>query len=329
MEDQIWNSIIKRLTAQETEDSKSMLDQWLNADAENQKLFQQAATLWQMTDLLPLINNENQQETVKPEVSTRYLTRISRYAIAASILVASMLSVYYFTRSKETETSPLTTYKVYKAENGKVMKLVLPDSSQVYLNSGSELSYPSDFKSGNIRLVKLIGEAFFDVTHNEKQAFVVESRNLKTTVYGTSFNVSAYPDKTHSAVVVKTGKVGVNLLGDSLSKANFLLPGNRLVYHHKTGKIEKDQVHIAEISNWLNGDLIFDQTPLNEVFVMLERKFDVTFNYDPQTFQDCQLTARFPNQQLDIVLKTIALTLDFKYKQQGRTIEIMGGKPCK
>lgn len=330
MEDQIWNYIIKRLTGVETDESKLFLDQWLSASEENKKLYNEALQLWEWSGSLPKARvNEDENILVHPAVAQskrKSFKGFIKYGVAASLAVFTSLSVYYLSKSEVEDTE--IAYTIHKAMNGKVMKLTLPDSSTVWLNAGSEVIYPKDFHTRKTRAIQLIGEAFFEVTHNEKQPFVVESGNLKTIVYGTSFNVSSYNGDRQSSVTVKTGKVGVLLKEDSLSKPTMLLPGNRLVYHRDNGKIEKTNIYTEEVANWINGGLVFEQANPQEVFATLERKFDVEFKFNEADFKDCKITAKFPNQSLETILTTLSASLQIKFKEDGKTITVKGGQSC-
>jgi len=333
MEDQIWNYIIKRLTGVETEDSKLFLDQWLVLSEENVKLYNEVVQLWKLTgDAHKTSLEENGSILVHPAVEhnkRKTFKGIIKYGVAASLAVFTSLSVYYLSKSKSQVDDVEIAYTVHKAVYGKVMKVTLPDSSIVWLNAGSEVIYPKDFHARKVRFIQLVGEAFFEVTHNEKQPFVVESGSLKTIVYGTSFNISSYQDHKQSSVTVKTGKVGVLRKEDLLSKPTMLLPGNRLVYHRDNGKLEKSNVYSEDVANWITGGLAFDQATPEEVFATLKRKFDVEFNLKGSDFEGCKLTAKFPNQSLETILNTLSASLQIKFKENGKTIEVKGGQSCK
>lgn len=333
MEDQIWNNIIKRLTGVETEESKLFLDQWLNENQKNTKLYHEAEQLWKLTGLLPKAKKQTDDNIlVHPALvqnKRKSSKGIIKYGIAASLAVVTSLTVYYLSKSNLQHTEAEIGYTVHKADYGKVMKVTLPDSSAIWLNAGSEVSYPKDFHTRKIRAIQLIGEAFFEVTHNQKQPFVVESGKLKAIVYGTSFNVSSYKDSKQSSVTVKTGKVGVVLREDSLSKPTMLLPGNKLVYHRNNGKLETTSIHTEDIASWINGDLTFDQATLKEVFTTLERRFDVEFSFNETDFEGCKLTAKFPNQSLKTILTVLSASVGIKVNENGKTIEVKGGQSCK
>lgn len=331
MEDQIWNNIIKRLTGVETEESKLFLDQWLKENQKNIKLYHEAEQLWKLTGLVPKTKKQTDENIlIHPAVEQgKRKSSIIKYGIAASLAVVTSLTGYYFSKSNSQAPESEIAYTVHKADHGKVMKVTLPDSSAIWLNAGSEVSYPKDFNTGKTRAIQLMGEAFFEVTHKEKQPFVVESGNLKTIVYGTSFNVSSYQDSKQSSVTVKTGKVGVLLSADSLGKPTMLLPGNKLVYHRDNGKLETTNIYAEEVANWINGDLTFDQALLKDVFATLERKFDVEFSFKESDFEGCKLTAKFPNQSLGTILTVLRASLSIKVNERGKTIEVKGGQACK
>lgn len=333
MEDQIWNNIIKKLTGVETEESKLFLDQWLKASEENIKLYSEAEQLWKLSGLLPKAKKQTEDNIlIHPAVERnkrKSSKGIIKYGIAASLAVVTSLTLYYLSKSNLKHTEKEIVYTVHKADHGKVIKITLPDSSAIWLNAGSEVSYPKDFHTRKTRAIQLIGEAFFEVTHNQKQPFVVESGNLKTIVYGTSFNVRSFKDSKQSSVTVKTGKVGVMLREDSISKPIMLLPGNKLVYHRDNGELKTTDIHTEEVATWINGDLTFDQAALKDVFATLERRFDVEFSFNEMDFEGCKLTAKFPNQSLKTILTVLSASFRIKVNEHGKTIEVKGGQSCK
>lgn len=154
---------------------------------------------------------------------------------------------------------------------GQRSEVTLADGTHIWLNSGSQLYYPAEFKSSS-REVYLIGEAFFDVTHDDKRAFYVTVRDFKIKVLGTSFNVSSYTeDQTIETVLVK-GKVsaGKNKL---FAETIDLTPGERMVYDKNNESLSKDRVDVNLFTSWVNGYLIFDNEPITEVFKKLKRYY--------------------------------------------------------
>lgn len=155
---------------------------------------------------------------------------------------------------------------------GKRSEITLADGTHIWLNSGSQLSYPSRFKT-NSREVYLTGEAFFDVTADANKPFYVMTRDFKIKVLGTKFNVSSYSeDRTIQTVLLK-GKVsaGKNKL---FAETIDLYPGERIVYDKEGDSIAKGKVDVQLYTSWINGYLIFDNEPTTEVFKKLERYYN-------------------------------------------------------
>ncbi len=201
----------------------------------------------------------------------------------------------------------------------------MPDGSKIWLNADSEIRFLKSFSQEKTRSVILNGEAYFDVSHDAAHPFVVKSAELTTTVYGTSFNVRAYSNEEETSVTVNSGKVGV-ISGKDGGKARMLLPQDKLTYGD--GKFTKTTV-LADADGWTRGDLMFDQTPLNEVFETISRKYNVKIEKAKTLrYQDCRLTARFRNQSLAAVLKTLKLAMNINSKQTGTTIYLEGGAVC-
>lgn len=155
---------------------------------------------------------------------------------------------------------------------GKRSDITLADGTHIWLNSGSQLSYPSKFKSGS-REVYLSGEALFDVKANPNKPFYVITPDIKIKVLGTSFNVCSYKEDNTIQTVLLRGKISAGrnkLFGQTMD----LIPGERLTFE-KTHKIlSKDKVDVRLYASWIDGYLIFDNTPITEIYKKLERFYN-------------------------------------------------------
>lgn len=157
---------------------------------------------------------------------------------------------------------------------GKRSQVTLPDGSHIWLNSGSQLSYPPEF-TGNSREVYLSGEAFFDVIPDPRKPFFVITKDIKIRVLGTRFNVFAYNEEQSTQTVLLEGKVTIGK-NSFLAKTEVMEPGERVVYHKKDEKFLKDKVDVNYYTSWLYGYLIFENEPTPEVFKKLERYYNQT-----------------------------------------------------
>lgn len=155
---------------------------------------------------------------------------------------------------------------------GKRSDVTLADGTHVWLNSGSQLSYPTKFKSDS-RDVYLLGEAFFDVKPNPQRPFYVITSDIRIKVLGTCFNVSSYTDDNTIQTVLLKGKVsaGKNQL---FCKTIDLVPGERMIYDKNKEILSKDKVDVEFYASWVNGYLRFYNVPITEVYKKLERYYN-------------------------------------------------------
>lgn len=331
MEEKIWNCILKRLTDTETEDSKLFLDEWLKVDTANIQKYNEARSIWELSQHLQPEVPEVSFQQFKDQMGLAPEKKVSKgfafwkYGIAAALAGIFLLAGLYYYKLNSVP-SQAENWIVKKAEAGKVLKVSLPDSSTVWLNSGSEISFNQGFNNQEIRTVKLKGEAYFEVTHDENHPFVVRSGKLVTTVYGTSFSIRAYENENKTSVAVNSGKVGVS--GVDHQHKNFsvmLLPNDKLSYSNQEGRFLKSVIINKDVDAWIEGNLIFEQTPISEVFETLSRKYNVKIQGESKSYAGCKLTARFSNQPIQTVLKALRLSLNIQSKQVGETIYIKGG----
>jgi hypothetical protein len=157
---------------------------------------------------------------------------------------------------------------------GKRSEITLSDGTHIWINSGSQLSYPTKFKSDS-REVFLSGEAFFDVKTNPDKPFYVITKDIRIKVLGTRFNVSSYTqDNTTQTVLVK-GKISA-AKNKLFSKNVELIPGERLVYNKNNENLTKDRVDVSLYASWVNGYLIFRNVPISTVYKKIERYYNQT-----------------------------------------------------
>jgi hypothetical protein len=202
---------------------------------------------------------------------------------------------------------------------GKRSEVTLADGTHIWLNSGSQLSYPSNFKTGS-REVYLSGEALFDVKPNPNKPFYVITQDIKIKVLGTSFNVCSYKDDNTMQTVLLHGKIsaGRNKL---FSQTIDLIPGERLTFE-KTNKIlSKDKVDVRLYASWINGYLIFDNARITEIYKKLERFYNQRIIVDEGLDQISFSGKLDLNGQITDVLDNISLASSVKvFKNNGSYI---------
>ena len=236
------------------------------------------------------------------------------WAAAASLVGLLLLSYWLLTPSIQTYT---TTY-------GESKRVLLPDSSVAVLNANSTLSYPLDWEAEGPRRVTLTGEAFFSVTHQQNhRKFIVQANELAIEVIGTEFNVNHRRGETE--VVLQTGSIRLDwsVDEDSAQEANNLViaPGEMVVYSQEQKDVRREVVNPDLYSSWTQKRLLFDKTPLAEVFAMIKDNYGYEVQAAPGIAEKV-FTAEIDHADLDLLLYFLSESFDLAITKDQQTIII-------
>ena len=191
-------------------------------------------------------------------------------AIAASAVI---IAGFVWVISKPDDNNKIAEVKTLTkkfTERKEQKYLLLPDSTQVWLNAASSLQFPDEFKSDK-REVYLTGEAYFDVKHADKIPFLIHTRNITTTVLGTAFNIKAYEGQREITISVSRGKVSVSK-DDKL--VAILTKGREVKINKSTEVIVQKSVGEENIAGWQQGNLVNDDAPLEDIVKDLQNVFN-------------------------------------------------------
>ncbi|GAB3936610.1 FecR family protein [Larkinella terrae] len=255
-----------------------------------------------------------------------------RVIAAFAALLFSVSALYYFvppTASLKqivaTPQNPIARIaspdtKEETAPRGKRKNVRLSDGSLIKLNSDTKLSFPKPF-GRDIRTVSLNGEAFFNVERDETKPFVISVGDLKIKVLGTSFNVKNYDDENEVEITVKSGKVSVNLNSES-SNPIILIKDQKLIYNKSTEAFRITDVNAEQESNWVNGSLQFNNTPMLNVKRTIEKWYDVDIIIEDKALYKTSFTGVHLNESLDSMLESITYAIDAHYEINGKSVVI-------
>jgi len=203
--------------------------------------------------------------------------------------------------------------QVVNVPANRVLHIILPDGSRVWLNTGSVFKYPKKFE-GKDRVVELAeGRAFFDVRHRVNHPFIVKTRNMNITVLGTTFDVSSYKNEGKTWVSVVSGKVGVTL-GNRNKDVLMLLPQQEVVLSNITNQLVKAPVHEAVVSAWYKNNFVFEQENLENVFKALEKEYNTKITVENKELLNERIFIKLGNQHLDTIMEILSFTKHFKYR---------------
>lgn len=204
---------------------------------------------------------------------------------------------------------------IVKADKGDKATVILPDGTDVILNSASQLSYLSDF-GRNERRVQLEGEGYFKVAHDTRRTFIVQVGELEVKVMGTVFNVCAYSNDQDVTVVLLEGKVGIH----TPSTSTTLSPGEKINYNKSTRKLSTEKVYPDDYVSWTKGSLYFQNESLENIMKALSRVYDVTIRIDSPKISEERFTGTIPGGGIQNALNIIMLTSPFRYEMEDSVI---------
>jgi len=200
--------------------------------------------------------------------------------------------------------------------------VILPDGSEVWLNSGSLLIYEKEF-AGNTRTVYLNGEANFSVNSNPEKPFIVKTAYMDVEALGTVFNVQSYADAELSIATLEEGKVRVSPKQEDITPV-ILSPNQQLIYNRISKTVVAQRADATKLSLWKKGYIVFQNDSFESIVKALERQFDIKVNYKPEKYAGRNFTIKFsPDEDIDEVLNVLKDLVHFKYRKEGTTIYIL------
>lgn len=241
----------------------------------------------------------------------RYRRFIGKAAVAASLfigLAGISLALYQNKKGKTySETITITT------NAGMRSSVKLPDGTTVFLNAESVLEYPIAFDKKE-RKVRLDGEAYFNVVHNEKQPFTVDTpgNEVAIEVLGTVFNLQAYSRDSSIQATLVSGKIRYNIPADSCSY--LLRPSDMITYDIAKKKLSYEKVDTGRIISWIDGCFIFKDTSIPDITRQLSHYYSVDFIIEDKRIEDYVFTGKFKDAPLEQILNYLRLSSGIGFK---------------
>lgn len=309
--------ILRVLEGRASHDDLDRLSLWLDESPQNQRHFDEVNATYQASVTL---NRAGYQKT--EEAWNELFDRLqmpasggsSRFVwglkIAASVVILMLASygVYRMVQFRE----PPVQASLIKTSIGRNTRIILPDSSIVYLNANSTLEYPASFGVSS-RNVTLRGEGFFEVRKGATP-FVVSAEDMTITVKGTRFNVRAYQGDVQSRTTLEEGSIELKVFGDN--KVYRLVPGDQVTLNTREQNVTTQKVDPTHFSAWKEDVLTFDNAPLDEVIRKIENRFGVNIHVDSQLSASERMSMTITDESFEEVLEFIQLSSGFKVRRE-------------
>lgn len=279
-------------------------------DLDQAKANQLWNTIYQTTQKAPSTESQAEREanTVIPRRS--WLSSWTRVAaIVVGVALAGLAYLWNINRGYQ------ETHTAY----GETQTITLPDHSEVIVNANSSIRYQRNWDTGKVRQVWLQGEALFKVKHlSQHQPFIVHTGDLRVQVVGTTFNIANRRGKTK--VVLDEGKV--NVVVDEASQPLQMKPGDLIEVANKGQRITRKLVDPAYYTAWTTKKLTFKETPLGDIFDLLEDVYGYTITIAQPDIAKLQFNGTVSAQKPAILLEALGIVHHLTIQQEGKTIHI-------
>ncbi len=320
--------IIRYLSGEVTPDEIKLLEHWVLENPDNKKLFNQYRVSWNLANTTKNNNqidvnaefNKLSNKLFKQEPEIKIQSRKSNklfLKIAASIIfiAISAYSIFYFVNKP--------TYKSYFAQT-QIINQDLPDGSTFTLNKNSEIKISDKYAQTERRII-LDGEAYFNVKHNNKIPFIVETQNLEIKDIGTSFFVKSNKTDENIEITVSSGIVSVTYVktGDKI----ILNKGDKGIFTKTDKTLFKQKNNDENFLSWKTKIFNFKNKTLNKVINKLNQVYGSDIKLQNPELKNCRLTAKFENKSLDAILKILQATFDLKIEKKNKKI-LISGEAC-
>lgn len=232
-----------------------------------------------------------------------------------AILVNDDGEVRYHAERQDSTVQPLLNRLV--VPRGAEFMISLEDGTRVWLDSETELGYPTNFNAGE-RVVYVRGEAYFDVVKMKDKPFIVKVEQMSVNVLGTKFNISTRVENIVQTVLVE-GKVSL----ESKDKQVVLRPNQKADFDSGSEDWTIENVDVSSYVAWKDGNFVFDNKSLEYIMNKLSLWYDVDVRYSDERVKSVKLSGdmkRYKNiQELLYFFERIS---DVRFVIKGKQITV-------
>lgn len=309
-----------------TEEENRQLMEWFRQCASKEEFFALFEQAWKdSSDEMPRevqermyrrlslnLDGKEKEKKVVPLHSRSVWKLWPQVAAACIIIVLSLINYNLINKQKHMSTQNF----MVSAEKGQRAFVTLPDSTKVWLNSDTKISYPADYGMKE-RNVTLLGEAYFEVARNPAKRFIVEAKGMQVEALGTAFNINAYRDDNKMIASLFSGSVRVSY-EDHVA---ILKPHESIKVDLLTRNISqyKDD-NMNDIALWRENEITFDGESLEEITRTMSRLYNTTIHIEDESLKKECYIGTIRNNSLENFIDIINLTTPVVYEYKGDTV---------
>lgn len=312
----IESIITRKISGQISASEEEQLNEWLAEEKEHSEYFAELAKAYKLaapvsSTKIPTVDIEQEwklfNNNIKPKSTNSIVWRVA--ASITLVLTIGFILLHISTANQ--------THTVVAQSQGQ--QITLPDNSIITLNKGAKITYPTTF-SKNARNVRLTGEAFFEITHNEAKPFTVTLKQSTVQVLGTSFNIDAPENNNLVEVIVSTGRV--KFTETNTNQHIILTKGEKGTLITNKDMLTKSINSDVNFLAWKTRKMVFSNMALDDVIKTINRLYDAKIAFATDVDAHCNVTVTFENQSLEEVLDVLTYTLQLEYTTKGNVLEI-------
>ncbi|NPA36613.1 MAG: DUF4974 domain-containing protein [Chlorobi bacterium] len=290
-----------------------------NQDEQNLDELEKLKKLWKLSETIKLyqsIDVTRAASKIERKLNDNNKRILLFFEKVAAILFLPLLitSIIYFNINRPVNYE--STFNEIDNSFGTVSKLILPDGTKVWLNSGSHFKYPLIFKR-KMRKVFLSGEAYFEVAKDKKRPFIVQTDDIDVMATGTKFDVLAYDNDNLTEATLVEGTIYIAKDNGDNKKPTPIAcvkPGQKATLHKDRKKLTVQKTNIDKTISWIDGKLIFINDPMNEVIKKLSRWFNADIILVDNELTSYRYTATFTEETLPQILDLLKRSAPIEYK---------------
>jgi len=335
------NQLLKYIKGEATKEEELKIVEWANESPDNKEYLKSLNNLWLSQNIPSTQASEREMDMVRKITEEKKVVywksvlsgKTIRYAAAILVFLLVGSNLFLLNRlnlssnedervllSQIPQESVITVY----TNKGVKSSVILPDSSQVWMNSDSKISYPAKF-TGSTREIMVSGEVYFEVQKDNSRPMIVSTnKNFQIEVLGTKFNLKAYDDEKDAVATLYTGEIRIrtDISGSTESKEVLMKPMETVrIENNNIINLVKPRDTSTNIA-WKDGILVFDNTPIYEVIKKIERWHGSMFIVRDSSVLNYRITATFNSESAIQIMEMIRYTSPVDYSIQDNTIII-------
>nr|WP_185155772.1 FecR domain-containing protein [Dysgonomonas sp. 521] len=295
-----------------TDKENHEIREWVEASPQNRKHLHEERKLFDALVLLHDGSDEISSADTVSEAPARGRKRILQGAfmrVAAVVAILLMSGLLYMQIKNAGEDYGMQTINV---PAGQYVNLSLPDGTNIWLNARTKIEYPVSFNKKE-RIVKLDGQAYFEVAHDEDVPFIVQTAKGNVRVLGTKFDVMAYANEDRFETTLMDGKVKVDLAPDA-GQSLVLSPNTKS--YLKDGKLEVTGIDDYDIYRWKEGLICFNDASFEDIMGSFEKTYGPKIIVENTRVNKYSYTGKFRFVDgIDYALRVLQKDIKFTYER--------------